>query len=78
MAYNGATQGDMPVVLGSVMVIVVVVLISTFVIDLLLTVLNPHERTAARAAVRTTPPTAARAAVGTTASAGSRTKRTTA
>lgn len=78
MAYDGATQGDMPVVLGSVMVIVVVVLISTFVIDLLLTVLNPHERTAARAAVRTTPRTAVSAAVGTIAPAGSSAERTTA
>lgn len=78
MAYDGATQGDMPVVLGSVMVIVVVVLISTFVIDLLLTALNPHERTAARSAARTTPRTAVSAAVGTTAPSGSRTERTTA
>lgn len=61
MAFEGATQGDMPVVLGSVMVIVVVVLISTFTIDLLLTALNPHERTAARAAPRTVSRTVSRA-----------------
>ena len=48
MAFEGATQGDLPVVLGSVMVTVVAVLISTFVIDLLLTALSPTERTAAR------------------------------
>ena len=47
MAFEGATQGDMPVVLGAVMVTVVAVLASTFVIDLLLAVLTPKERTAA-------------------------------
>ena len=48
MAFEGATQGDMPVVLGAVMVTVLAVLLSTFVIDLLLTALNPEERTADR------------------------------
>ena len=47
MAFEGATQGDMPVVLGAVMVTVVAVLVSTFVIDLLLAALTPKERTAA-------------------------------
>lgn len=46
MAFEGATQGDMPVVLGAVMVIVIAVLLSTFVIDLLLAALSPRERTA--------------------------------
>ena len=48
MAFEGATTGDMPVVLGAVMVIVLAVLLSTFVIDLLLTALHPQERIAAR------------------------------
>ncbi|MDN5685476.1 MAG: ABC transporter permease [Brachybacterium sp.] len=48
MAFDGAMQGDMPVVLGAVMVTVAAVLASTLVIDLLLTALNPKERTAAR------------------------------
>lgn len=44
MAFEGATQGDQPVVMGAVMVTVVVVLLSTFVIDLLLIALTPAAR----------------------------------
>lgn len=44
LAFEGATQGDMPVVLGAVMVTVVVVLVSTLVIDLLLAALHPQTR----------------------------------
>jgi peptide/nickel transport system permease protein len=58
LAYEGATQGDMPVVLGAVMVTVVVVMASTLVIDLLLAAINPQDRAApATTAVHTTPAT---------------------
>ena len=56
LAYEGATQGDMPVVLGAVMVTVVVVLISTFVIDLLLAALNPQDRAAPAGTTTSTGP----------------------
>lgn len=52
MAYDGAMQGDQPVVLGAVMVTVVVVLISTLIVDLLILALNPAARTTP---ARTTP-----------------------
>jgi len=50
MAYDGAMQGDQPVVLGSVMVTVVVVLISTLVIDLILLSITPAARRDSRSA----------------------------
>lgn len=44
MAYEGAMQGDQPVVLGAVMVTVVVVLLSTLIIDLILLAITPAAR----------------------------------
>lgn len=44
MAYEGAMQGDQPVVLGAVMVTVVVVLLSTLIIDLILLAITPTAR----------------------------------
>lgn len=56
LAYEGATQGDMPVVLAAVMVTVVVVLASTVVLDLLLAALHPQDRTGSRShSTRETP-----------------------